>query len=109
PLSLDKAFDKPGSNEKQKLAIDELGNQLYLNQDQLQQIRRTGEFTVESQEFPDQVYRWAINIGFQKGTDKIKDTLIKGIAFGTEQFIINIPNRIWKGHYISIWHSIKSF
>lgn len=107
-INFNKLFEQPIFNEKQRLALDNQHNQKRLTSDQLQQIRKTGTFTVPSQDFPGQFYTWEINKGFQKGTTNIGNTFKDGIAFGTKQFLITIPNRVYKGTYITLWDSLKS-
>jgi len=50
-----------------------------------------------------------INNFFQKGTYHIGESFKDGIAFGTEMFVVHIPDRIWRGRYVSLLDSVKSF
>jgi hypothetical protein len=62
-----------------EIALDQSGNRKKLNQKQLDDIRATGEFEVESKYFPGKYHRWELAKWLQKGHIKSTQTLYQVI------------------------------
>ena len=96
----------PKWEECRELAVNERGKRKRLNGAQLKDLREKGEFKVDSN-FPGQVHTWKVSKILQKGTNKIKDDFKKGLARTGHQFIMSIPNRIYKGDF-SLKNGLKN-
>jgi len=107
-IDVDALIRSPNFNECVQLSKDSTGKTKYLNDTQLHELRETGNFSVPSQSFPGQEHKWSVSGLLQKGTDNIEESFYDDIASGTHQIIISIPNRIYKGEYITIKNSIKN-
>lgn len=108
-INLDTLIKPPDFNECATLARDPAtGNNKRLDSKQLKNLRQQGEFTVPSQNFPGQDHKWRVTSLLQKGTHKIKESFYDDMAKGTHQIIISIPNRIYKGKYVTLKSSLKN-
>lgn len=98
----------PNLDETEALARDGQGALKRLTDEQLQQIRTTGSFTVPSQRFPGQTHEWKIHTVLQKGKHATTETFKDGLVFSASQFVVFIPNRLWRGDTFSMWQGLKS-
>lgn len=58
--------------------------------------------------FLGQQHEWEIHNFLQKGKEPTLETFRQGLVFSAEQFVIYIPDRIWRGEYVSLWKGIQS-
>lgn len=108
PIVLDNFLSNPNFDELDEVARDHEQQLKPLTQEQLLQIRRTGGFFVPSERFPGQNHHWELNNLFQQGTQNSIETFREGIAWSTELFVVYIPNRLWRGEYVTLWSGIKN-
>lgn len=114
PLSLnDKLFIEPQNRGRENLADLAWDNvedrRKRLNEDQRKQLRKTGQFSVESTMFPEQHYVWETHGILQTGTHNIAKRFKKLIAYSLYHLIIGIPDRIYRHEYISFKRSVINF
>jgi len=96
----------PDSNECRDLALDH-GRPIRLNEEQLRELRQTGRFNVPSAKYPGQNHTWQVNQMLQKGNDKTKESLMMGLTQTCHQLVVNVPDRIYQGKYLTMANSIK--
>ncbi|KAI6654772.1 hypothetical protein LOD99_2651 [Oopsacas minuta] len=100
-------FIAPDPNEIRQLATGEDGNLKKLNQDQLQEIRRNGTFSVLSKNFPGAKHVWKLTQLLQRGNEPsnndFKNFLARAYYFS---FIIARDRIIGKG--LSIRDAIEN-
>lgn len=102
----------PNFNECPRLAVDENGDNKYLNQTQLENLRKDGTFAIPSEDFPNQDHVWKVNSALQLGTENNKEGLFNTLSTGCYQFIVAIPDRLYDGAYCNVvdgfYHLVKS-
>lgn len=74
-------FIEPNFHELEAVATDSKGEQKKLNHAQLESIRRTGEFQVDSVQFSGQKHTWRLSQILQKGSDKSTETLYNDMSY----------------------------
>ena len=107
-MDLNNLSKSPNFNECQKLSIDENGNSKKLTSIQLDRVRKEGKIGVQSEDFLDQEHVWKVGYMIQKGTDNIKESFYDDLSVGCHQIIVSIPNRIYKGKYVTLKNGIKN-
>lgn len=107
-LDLENQFVPPSYNEKYGLSRTVSGGHRPLDSTHRRQIRDKGQFEVASEDFPGQTYRWEINDFFQKGRQRIMETMRDNLAGATDQFIEGIPAFMWRNCAVSVRASGKS-
>lgn len=107
PLNLRDLFVTPSFEELDAVASDPKGNPQKLNAKQLQSICDTGEFDVESLNFPGQVHRWRLSQLLQKGTQKIHATLLQDIALAVRLIAVTARSRL-HSHFFSVTQSVRA-
>ena len=107
-LNLEDYLQPPNLNEHEELARNDQGGLRHLNDTQKQQIRNTGSFTVPSQRFEGQEHEWEIHNGLQKGKQPTLETFRDNFVFTANQFVIQVPNRLWRHETFSTWEGLKS-
>ena len=68
-------FIEPNFNELEAVATDSKGEPKKLSHGQLESLRRTGEFQVDSIQFSGQKHTWRLSQLLQKGSEKSTQTL----------------------------------
>lgn len=97
----------PVSDDLRQLAYDNFGKIKKLNEHQLDEIKTSGTFKVPSILYEGENYVWKVNAFLQLGNDNNKTIFYKNLAFGIEQFIINVPNLL-KEDKINALNGIKN-
>jgi hypothetical protein len=107
-LSMNDLFKTPGDGELLNLVQDENGDFLPLTDEQFAQIRRTGHFEIESQDFPGQKHVWRVSPLLQKGAEHIQDSHEGHLATIFDQVAIQIPERLSADGSISVGRGAKN-
>lgn len=79
-LTRQELFCEPNFDELKAIALDSHGRQKFLSGEQLESIRKTGEFEVDSLEFPSQKHKWLLNSILIKGHEKSYETFLEDIT-----------------------------
>ena len=108
-INVNDILKPPDLNELDSLSKDAKGGLKKLNQDQLNQIRSDGKFVVPSERFPSQYHEWDIHNFVQKGKKDTLETFQNGVSMSTKQFVIYIPNRLWRKEILNLWEGLKTF
>ena len=77
-------FVEPNFHELEAVATDSKGEPKKLNHAQLESIRRTGEFQVDSVQFSGQKHTWRLSQILQKGSDRSTDTLYNDMSYALQ-------------------------
>lgn len=107
-IDLNDLVRPPNFNECSSLARQADGSLKHLNDEQLENLRKTGEFSVLSEAFPSQKHTWKVTKLLQKGTSKTLDSFYDDLSVGCHQMIICIPNRIYNGDFITLKSSVTN-
>ncbi|XP_059139647.1 uncharacterized protein LOC131927817 [Physella acuta] len=86
-------FIAPTFDELEAVATDENGKLKKLQEDQLNMIRKMGEFEVASKNFQGQTHRWRLSKLIQKGSDRTRNSLLENLACSLSLLIITARNR----------------
>lgn len=106
-ISFKNLFIAPTFDEVEQVAHDSKGNVRRLSEKQLMSIRQTGEFEVESMNFPGQVHRWHLTQLLQKGTKRTHETLFNDMAFALRILLIHARDR-FHSPFFSVSEGVKS-
>lgn len=106
-ISFKNLFVAPTFDEVEQVAHDSKGNIRRLSEKQLKSIRQTGEFEVESMNFPGQVHRWKLAQFLQKGTQHIYETLLNDMALALRILLIHARNR-FSSPFFSMSEGLRS-
>ena len=80
-LTREDLFCEPNFDELKEIAVDPATGQPWkLNEIQLGSVRESGEFDVDSKEFPNQKHRWILNQVLIKGSEKSYASLLSDLA-----------------------------
>ena len=79
-LNIRDLFIEPNFNELEAVATDSKGEPKKLSSGQLEMIRRSGEFQVESVQFSGQKHTWRLSSVLQKGSDRSTQTFHKDLS-----------------------------
>lgn len=90
-ICLKDLFVLPTFDELDALTTDCKGNPKFLSHNQLQSIKRKGQFTVPSINFPGQNHVWKLNSIFQKGIDTAREEYLDGLAFSLRFLMVYAP------------------
>ena len=109
-------INKNSEDELHNLSLDEKGNRKKLSDEQLNQIRKTGKFSVNSQMFEGKKHVWEISNFLQRGSQSILKDRQNGLAKGVEKIICDSKNYLvsdsnfnTKNGLINIGYSIHQF
>jgi hypothetical protein len=80
PLSVDQLFLEPNFNELREVSHDDHSVPKRLTFQQLDSVRASGEFEVDSVRFPGQKHRWLLSQVLIKGKQKTRETMRNDIA-----------------------------
>ena len=89
-INIKDLFIAPKFNELESIATNSKGKPKKLNHEQQESIHRTGEFSVDSVQFPGQKHRWRLSNILQKGSERSTETMYKNLSnvshlFGNNQ------------------------
>ena len=73
-------FIEPNFNELEAVSTDSKGAPKKLNHSQLESLRSSGEFQVDSVQFSGQKHTWRLSKILQKGSDRSKETMYKDLS-----------------------------
>ena len=73
-------FIEPNFNELEAVSTDSKGAPKKLNHSQLESLRSSGEFQVDSVQFTGQKHTWRLSKILQKGADRSRETLYKDLS-----------------------------
>ena len=73
-------FIEPNFNELEAVSTDSKGTPKKLNHSQLESLRSSGEFQVDSVQFNGQKHTWRLSKLLQKGSDRSKETLYQDLS-----------------------------
>ena len=73
-------FIEPNFNELEAVSTDSKGAPKKLNHSQLESLRSSGEFQVDSVQFTGQKHTWRLSKILQKGSDRSKETMYKDLS-----------------------------
>ena len=73
-------FIEPNFNELEAVATDSKGAPKKLNHSQLESLRSSGEFQVDSVQFTGQKHTWRLSKILQKGSDRSQETMYKDLS-----------------------------
>ncbi|ODM94685.1 hypothetical protein Ocin01_11990 [Orchesella cincta] len=90
-ICLKDLFVLPTFDELDALTTDCKGNPKFLSHNQLQSIKRKGQFTVPSINFPGQTHVWKLNNFFQKGIDTAREEYLDGLSFSMRFLVVYAP------------------
>ncbi|XP_017770930.1 PREDICTED: uncharacterized protein LOC108558515 isoform X2 [Nicrophorus vespilloides] len=85
---------------------DKYGKPKRLNFQQLDSIRRKGEFDVESLNFPGQQHKWKLSQLLQKGTERSRDSLLNDLALALRFLFVTSRNRL-VSHFFSVSQAFR--
>ncbi|XP_054716194.1 uncharacterized protein LOC129225725 [Uloborus diversus] len=108
PLIVRDLFIAPTFEELNLVSINQKGEPQPLTQKQLLHIRESGEFEVDSMNFPGQVHKWKLSQVLQKGTKNVHDTLFQDIALSMHLLVIIARNRLLS-KFFSVSQSMRAF
>lgn len=64
---------------------------------------------ISSSKFEGQENEWELSNLVQRGSKKTCEDFTNGVVFATKQYVVHIPNRLWKGDVFSFWDGFKTF
>ncbi|KAG8185351.1 hypothetical protein JTE90_005478 [Oedothorax gibbosus] len=108
PLIVRDLFVAPTFEELNIVSLDAKGDPQPLTKKQLQNVKESGVFEVESMNFPGQVHKWQLSQLLQKGVKNIHDTLLQDIAHSVHLIVVTGRNRL-VSDFFSISHSARAF
>ena len=73
-------FIEPNFNELEAVSTDSKGAPKKLNHSQLESLRSSGEFQVDSVQFTGQKHTWRLSKILQKGSERSKETMYKDLS-----------------------------
>ncbi len=79
-LKVNDLFIVPDFDELKTVATGPGGEVRRLDEEQLDELRRTGQFEVPSEKFPGQKHRWRVTRLLIKGTENTKKTFYRQIS-----------------------------
>ncbi|CAF0727699.1 unnamed protein product [Didymodactylos carnosus] len=91
---LNSLFQLPTLNELEQVATNENNSLKKLTVDQLESVKKSGEFEVDSNYFPGQKHRWALSALLQTGTEKAHAIFYKELSWSLYLLIIFARDRI---------------
>ena len=98
----------PNADECRTLAHESNGDSKRLNPDQLRQLRQEGKVIVPSEAVPGQNHEWQVSKLLQKGVKPTNEAFFDDWSVGCGQWIVSIPNRVYRGDYITIKDGLKN-
>lgn len=101
-IDLNRLFEHPNFQ-------NEDSNTGALTPEMLSSIRKTGKFVVPSSKFQGQENEWELSNLVQRGSKKTCEDFTKSVVFATKQYVVHVPNRLWKGDVFSFWNGFKTF
>lgn len=108
-LNVSSLVQKPDFNECKSLSVGVDGKtKKKLNNEQLQELRTLGQFSVHSKSFPGQKHVWSVHRLLQTGTDNIKNSFFDGLANSTKELVINVPNVLYRGNTVTLVKGLKN-
>ena len=93
PIGIKDLFTAPNFNELEAVATDSKGKPKKLSHEQIESIHRSGEFSVDSIEFPGQKHIWRLSNILQKGSDRSTETMHTNFSIAVELFGKNLELR----------------
>ncbi|CAH1793364.1 unnamed protein product [Owenia fusiformis] len=99
-------FMAPVFDELDEVAVDKTGKARSLDHKQLADVRKYGEFSVESVHFPGQYHKWRLSQLLQKGTQRAHISLLNDMAWALRLLIVTAKNRIYS-HFFSLSQTVR--
>ncbi|CAF4387471.1 unnamed protein product, partial [Rotaria magnacalcarata] len=93
-IKFNSLFQTPTLNELEILSSNSDGLPKKLNEEQLKEVKQTGEFEVNSIHFPGQRHRWKLNKLLQSGVQSASDVFHKELSWATYMLIMFARDRI---------------
>eukprot|EP00092_Neocalanus_flemingeri_P044994 GFUD01050107.1.p1 GENE.GFUD01050107.1~~GFUD01050107.1.p1 ORF type:complete len:190 (+),score=30.45 GFUD01050107.1:162-731(+) len=87
-INIKDLFIAPKFNELEAIATNAQGNPKKLTHEQIQNIHRTGEFSVDSVQFPGQKHTWRLSNILQKGSERSTETMYRNFSSATQLFVV---------------------
>jgi hypothetical protein len=87
--------DKARDLDVQECAVDKQGNRLKLSDQQVQEVQKTGELTVESVLFQNQYHTWLVAPCFYSGSDKIRQSFGEGFGQTLDHAVVYTSDSIF--------------
>lgn len=107
-LNMRDLFVEPNFDEMKAIALNARGELRKLSYQQLESIRHTGEFEVDSLEFPGQKHRWILTQLLIKGKTKSHSTLLDDLANALYLMVV-IARHCLIGKYFSVLQSLNGW
>ncbi|CAF4248511.1 unnamed protein product, partial [Rotaria sordida] len=93
-IEFESLFQTPTLNELEAVSTNPDGSSLKLNEEQLQTVKQTGEFEVNSVHFPGQHHRWRLSKLLQSGIQTANDVFYKELSWALYMLIIYARDRV---------------
>ncbi|CAF4278016.1 unnamed protein product, partial [Rotaria sordida] len=93
-IEFESLFQTPTLNELEAVSTNPDGSSLKLNEEQLQTVKQTGEFEVNSVHFPGQHHRWRLSKLLQSGIQTANDVFYKELSWALYMLIIHARDRV---------------
>jgi len=101
-------FVEPNFHELEAVATDSKGEPKKLNHAQLESIRRTGEFQVDSVQFSGQKHTWRLSQILQKGADRSTETLYNDMSYALKLLVVTAKDCL-VGKCFSVRESVNGW
>eukprot|EP00092_Neocalanus_flemingeri_P037052 GFUD01040338.1.p1 GENE.GFUD01040338.1~~GFUD01040338.1.p1 ORF type:complete len:1135 (+),score=193.14 GFUD01040338.1:117-3521(+) len=107
-INIKDLFIAPKFNELEAIATNSQGNPKKLTHEQIQNIHRTGEFSVDSVQFPGQKHTWRLSNILQKGSERSTETMYRNFSSATQLFVV-LARELMVGDDFSMRQSINGW